>query len=427
MKILVRQASIADPNSPFNGQVTDILINGNQISKIASRISEPADEVIEAAGLTVCPGWVDIFSHFCDPGFEYKETLETGAAAAAAGGFTHVFVLPNTRPVVDSKTQVEYISQRSGSLPVSIHPLGAITKNAEGKDLAEMYDMKNSGAIAFSDGLNPVQSPGLFLKALQYVKAFDGVLIQVPVDKSIGSGGLINEGVISTRLGLPGIPALAEEVMIKRDIDLLRYTQSKLHITGVSTQNSLALIQAAKAEGLSISCSVTPYHLFFCDEDLQTYDTNLKVNPPLRNKSDMFALREGVLNGTVDCIASHHLPQDWDNKTCEFEYAKNGMTGLETGFAVVNHLLPELTLERLVKLFSLNARNIFNLPVTNISEGSEAELTLFSRQGITKLDKQQLQTKSSNTPFLERELKGKVLGIINKGNPIINQILNTIL
>ena len=420
MKILVRQATIADPNSPFNGQVTDILIDGLHISKIAAHIAEPADEIIEAAGLTVSPGWVDIFSHFCDPGFEYRETLETGAAAASAGGFTRVFVLPNTKPIVDSKTQVEYISQQSRSLPVTIHPLGAVTKNNEGKDLAEMYDMRNSGAIAFSDGLNPVQSPGLFLKALQYVKAFDGVVIQVPLDNSIGAGGLINEGVISTRLGLPGIPALAEEVIIKRDIDLLRYTQSKLHITGVSTQNSLAFIQAAKDEGLAITCSVTPYHLFFCDEDLQTYDTNLKVNPPLRGKYDMLALREAVLNGTVDCITSHHLPQDWDNKTCEFEYAKNGMTGLETSFAVVNHLLPELTTDRLVKLFSLNARNIFNLPVTNISEGAEAELTLFSREGITNLTRQQLKTKSSNTPFLERELAGKVLGIINKGNPIIN-------
>jgi len=420
MKILVRQATIADPNSPFNGQVTDILIDGLHISKIAAHIAGPADEIIEAAGLTVSPGWVDIFSHFCDPGFEYRETLETGAAAAAAGGFTRVFVLPNTKPIVDSKTQVEYISQQSRSLPVTIHPLGAVTKNNEGKDLAEMYDMRNSGAIAFSDGLNPVQSPGLFLKALQYVKAFDGVVIQVPLDKSIGAGGLINEGVISTRLGLPGIPALAEEVIIKRDIDLLRYTQSKLHITGVSTQNSLTFIQAAKDEGLAITCSVTPYHLFFCDEDLQTYDTNLKVNPPLRGKHDMLALREAVLNGTVDCITSHHLPQDWDNKTCEFEYAKNGMTGLETSFAVVNHLLPELTTDRLVKLFSLNARNIFNLPVTNISEGAEVELTLFSREGITNLTRQQLKTKSSNTPFLERELAGKVLGIINKGNPIIN-------
>ncbi|MCW3088190.1 MAG: dihydroorotase [Sediminibacterium sp.] len=422
MKILVRQATVADPDSPFNGQVTDILIHGQQISRIAPNISEAADETIEAEGLIVSPGWVDIFSHFCDPGFEYRETLETGAAAAAAGGFTQVFVLPNTQPVVESKTQVEYIRQRSKELPVTVYPLGAITKGAEGKDLAEMYDMRNSGAIAFSDGLNPVQSPGLFLKALQYVKAFDGVLVQVPVDKSIGSGGLVNEGIISTRLGLPGIPSIGEEVIIKRDLDLLRYTGSRLHITAVSTKNALDLVKAAKAEGLQITCSVTPYHLFFCDEDVQTYDTNLKVNPPLRSRADMFALREAVLNGDVDCIASHHLPQDWDNKTCEFEYAKNGMIGLETSFAVVNHLLPELTTDRLLKLFCLNARNIFNLTGTNISEGADAELTLFSRVGITNLSKQQLQSKSANTPFLDRELKGTVIGIINKGKSILNQI-----
>ncbi len=415
MKILVRQVTIADPNSTFNGQITDVLIEGQIITKIAPIITEPADETIEANGLFVSPGWIDIFAHFCDPGYEYKENIETGANAAAAGGFTQVFTLPNTKPVIDSKSQVEYINQQSKTLPIHLHALGAITKNIEGKDLAEMYDMKNSGAIAFTDGLHPVQSPGLFLKALQYVKAFDGVLIQVPIDNSIGSGGLINEGIISTRLGLPGIPALAEEVMLKRDLELLKYTQSKLHVTGISTAKSLQLIKEAKAEGMHITCSVTPYHLFFCDEDLQTYDTNLKVNPPLRSKSDMLALRDGVLDGTIDCITSHHLPQDWDNKTCEFEYAKNGMTGLETSFAVVNHLLPELSIEKMVCLFSLNARSIFQVPVSQINTGAKAELTFFSREKLTYLTKQQLKTKSPNSPFLERELKGKVWGIFNKG------------
>ncbi len=419
MKILVRQAHIADPDSPHHGKVTDIFIHEGIITRIGNGITDTADQVIEAAGLTITAGWVDIFAHFCDPGFEYKETLETGGAAAAAGGYTHVFVLPNTQPVVDSKSQAEYISRQSLNLPVQIHPLGAITKGIEGKDLAEMYDMKNSGAIAFTDGTSPVQSPGLFVKALQYVKAFNGVLIQVPVDKSIGAGGLITEGIISTRLGLPGIPALGEEIMIKRDIDLLRYTGSRLHLTGISTQKSLEWVAAAKAEGLNITCSVTPYHLFFCDEDLQTYDTNLKVNPPLRSRSDMMALRAAVLDGTVDCIASHHLPQDWDHKTCEFEYAKNGMTGLETAFAVVNELLTGLTGEQIAKLFSLNARNIFNLPVTNITEGASAELTLFTRQGTTYLQKGNSKSRSFNTPFLEKELKGKVIGIINKGQTIL--------
>ena len=420
MKILVRQALIADPNSPLNGQIMDILINGDQIAKIATEITEKAEKVIEAAGLIVSPGWIDIFTHFCDPGYEYKETLESGANSAAAGGFTQVFVIPNTKPVVDNKTQVEYIRQISKSLPITIHPLGALTKGIESKDLAEMYDMKNSGAIAFSDGIYPVQSPGLFLKALQYVKAFDGILIQLPLDKSIGAGGLINEGVISTQLGLPGIPALAEEIIIKRDIDLLRYTQSKLHITGISTENSVELITAAKKEGLNISCSVTPYHLFFCDEDLQTYDTNLKLNPPLRSRADMMALRDAVIDGKIDCITSHHMPEDWDNKTCEFEYAKNGMTGLETSFAVVNHLLPEMSLKRLVELFSLNCRKLFQIPVNSLKEGALAELTLFTKNENTLLSKENLKTKSHNTPFLGSELNGKIIGIIHKGKLIVN-------
>lgn len=416
MKTLLKQAVIADPNSPFHLQVADILIDGEQIVSIKKNIPDTAEEVVRIDGLIVSPGWVDPFSHFCDPGFEHRETLETGANAAAAGGYTDVFLLPNTQPVTDNKSQAEYIRRSSGHLPVSLHPLGAITRGAEGRDLAEMYDMKNSGAIAFTDGTCPVQSPGLFLKALQYVKAFKGVLIQLPVDKSIGAGGLINEGVISTRLGLPGIPALAEEILLKRDIDLLRYTQSQLHMTGISTEKSLALVTAAKKEGLQISCSVTPYHLFFCDEDMQHYDTNLKVNPPLRTKADMMALREGVLQGAVDCIASHHMPQDWDSKTCEFEYAKNGMTGLETSFAVVNHLLPELDNARVAALFSLNARKIFQMPATTIHENVPAHLTLFSRKGNTLLSRQNIRSKSANTPFIDRELTGKVLGIFCKGH-----------
>lgn len=420
MKILVRQATVADPESSFNGQVVDLLIEDQLLSRIAPHIDEKADQVIEADGLQVSPGWVDVFSHFADPGYEFKETLETGAAAAAAGGFTQVFVLPNTKPVTDNKTQIEYVSQRSKSLPVTIHPLGAITKGIEGKDLAEMYDMKNSGAIAFSEGTYPVQSPGLFVKALQYVKAFDGVLVQVPVDKSIGAGGLINEGIVSTRLGLPGLPALAEEVIIKRDIDLLRYTNSKLHITGLSTAKSIELVAAAKAEGLMISCSVTPYHLYFCDEDVQRYDTHLKVNPPLRSREDMLALRQAVVDGKVDCIASHHFPHEWDSKVCEFEYARNGMTGLETSFAVVNDVLPGLRAEQMAALFSTNARSLFGLPPARIAEGATAELTLFSQSGTTQLEKAQIRSKSSNTPFIGKPLKGKIVGIIHKGALTLN-------
>lgn len=415
MKILIRQAKIADIQSTSNGQTRDILIEDGVITKIAAKIDTPADQEISADGLVISPGWVDIFAHGCDPGFEFKETLDTLAAAAAAGGYTQVFALADNKPVTDNKAQVEYIRLGSQHLPASILPIGAITKKMEGSSLAEMYDMRNSGAVAFSDGLSPVQSPGLFLKALQYVKAFDGVLIQLPIDKSIGAGGLMNEGIISTQLGLPGLPTIAEELMVKRDLDLLRYTGSKLHITGVSTANSIALIQAAKIEGLSVTCSVTPYHLFFCDEDLQQYDTNLKVNPPLRSKADMMALRNAVKDGIIDCIASHHIPQDWDHKTCEFEYAAPGMLGLQTAYAVVNEAVPGLSDEQMVALFSHNARNIFGLAKTNIQEGAQAELTLFSRTNNSTLTKANVKSKSANSAFLNMTLKGAVAATLYKG------------
>lgn len=420
MKILLKQVEIADTASPHNGLVKNILINGGIIEKIADDIAE-ADEIINCTNTSVSPGWVDVFSHFCDPGLEYKETLETGAEAAAAGGYTQVFTLPNTNPVIHNKSLTEYIVNKAKALPVTIHPLGAITKACDGNELAEMYDMFASGAIAFTDGTNAVQSAGLMVKALQYVKAFDGVIIQVPVDKSIGSFGLMHEGIVSTRLGLPGIPAMAEELMVARDIKLARYADSKLHFTGVTSAKSLEYIKRAKDAGLQVTCSVTPYHLFFCDEDLQGYDTNLKVNPPLRSRTDMLALREAVQNGLVDCIASHHLPQEWDSKTCEFEYAKNGMIGLQTCFAAVQTILPQLNANDIAALFSLNARKIFNLSPATIKEGGIAELTLFNQDEENIFIKEQINSKSHNSAFINQKLTGKVIGIFSKGNLVLNK------
>lgn len=421
MKLLLKQVTITDHHSPYNGLVKDILITDGFIENIADAIIASDAQVIDQEGLLVSPGWVDVFAHFNDPGFEYKETLETGSNAAAAGGYTHVFILPNTQPAIGNKTSVEYVIQKSRSLPVSIHPLGAITKNLEGKELSEMYDMHKSGAIAFSDGLLPVQTPGLFLKALQYVKAIDAVLIQLPLDKSIAKFGLMNEGITSTRLGLQGIPSIAEELMVSRDIELVKYTGSKLHITGISTAKSLDLIKAAKENGINITCSVTPYHLSFCDEELAEYDTNLKTDPPLRSRRDMLALRKGIEDGIVDCIASHHLPQNWDNKTCEFEYAAPGMIGLETAFAVVNHLFPHISADRLNDLFGNNARKIFSLDRYTIRENEVADITLYSREGLFVLTTSTIKSKCRNTPFLNRELKGKVTGIVCKDKLYLNE------
>ncbi len=420
MKILLKQVQICDANSPHNGSVKNILIHNNIIEKITEE-NISADENYDLKNCVASAGWVDIFSDFADPGFEYRETLESGANTAAAGGFTNVFVLPNTNPAVQNKSQVEYILQKSKDLSVNIFPLGALSKNIEGKELAEMYDMQNSGAIAFSDGTKPLQSSGLLIKALQYIKSFEGTIIQIPVEKSIAQHGLMNEGIVSTQLGLPGIPAVAEEIIVRRDIELLRYTQSKLHITGISTAASLQLINDAKNEGLHITCSVTPYHLFFCDEDLKTYDTNLKVNPPLRTKDDMMALRDAVKNGLVDCIASHHSPQNWDAKTCEFEYAKNGMIGLQTSYAVLQTTLPELRANSVTAMLSTNARKIFGLNNTEIKEGNKADLTFFNPKEKTILTKENNQSKSANSPFFDKELNGKVIGIFTKGKLTLNK------
>jgi dihydroorotase len=344
----------------------------------------------------------------------------TGAAAAQSGGFTTVFVVPNTQPVIDNKTQVNYIVQQQQHLPIHILPIGALSKKIEGKDLAEMIDMHQAGAVASSDGLYPVQSNLLFLKALQYVNTFDGVVIQMPIDKSMGAVGLMNEGITSTQIGLPGIPAIAEELMISRDIELLKYSNSKLHITGVSTAKGIALIEAGKKAGLALTCSVTPYHLYFNETDLSTYDTLLKVYPPLRTKADQAALQDAVERGVVDCISSHHQPQDWDGKTIEFEYAKAGIACIETTYSTINHLFPKLKDEAIANLLSNNARQIFNLGSSSIQEGQKVDLTLFNRASSITPTKAGSKSKSVNNPFLDKTLKGTVIGTYSKGQLHLN-------
>jgi dihydroorotase len=418
MKVLIKNATILSSSSPFHGQIKNIFIENGIISKINDETNE-ADETINLKGLYISTGWMDCFANFCDPGQEFKETLESGANAAAAGGFTEVMLIPNTQPAVYNKSQVEYLVQKSKSLPVAVHPIGSITKNAEGKELSEMFDMFNNGAIAFSDGTKPVQSSGILQKALEYILAIDGTIIQLPDDKSIGTNGLMNEGEMSTKLGLQGKPALSEELMIARDIELVRYTNSKIHFTGISTKKSLELIAAAKKEGLNVSCSVTPYHLFFCEEDLYDYDTNLKVNPPLRTKEDRDALRKGIMNGTVDFIASHHQPQDWDHKVCEFQYAEFGMETLEIVFTAAS--MSGVTTETFVKMQTENIRKIFNKPFSVIDEGQKANLTLFVPGEEKVFEEKDILSKSRNNAFVNKKLKGKVIGIINKERLFLNK------
>ena len=419
MRVLIKNALIVCPSSPFNGKKQDILIENGIFTSIKDQISEAADKTIESENLHISIGWTDLFANFGDPGFEFKETLESGAYAAAAGGFTGVTVIPNTNPVNDNKSQTEYISQRSKTLPVNIYPIGAITKSAAGKELSEMYDMKKSGAAAFSDGTYSVQSSGMLLKALQYVKAFDGLIIQLPEDKSISNNGLMNEGVLSTKLGLAGKPAIAEEIMVARDIELLRYTESKLHITGISTERSVQLIKQAKKENLHITCSVTPYHLYFNDSSLSEYDTNLKVNPPIRTEQDRLALHQGVKDGTIDCIASHHQPHEWDSKITEFEYAKNGMIGLETTFGVC--LKAGMSKDVFIEMQTNRIRSILSLPEDKIEEGSDVNITLFNPNKEFTFSENRIRSLSKNSPFINKELKGAVIGIINGDKLFLNE------
>jgi dihydroorotase len=418
MKVLLQQVTIISPTTAYHKQVKDILIEDGIITAIADNIKNNEAQIITGTNLHVSIGWMDIFADFAEPGYEHRETLETGANAAAAGGFTDVMLIPNSNPVVDNKSQISFLIEKSKSLPISIHPIAAITKNTNGDILAEMYDMHDTGAVAFSDGKKAIQQAGVLLKAMQYVAAKNAVVIQQANDTSISDGGLMHEGVMSTQLGLPGIPALAEELMVARDIALLEYTNSALHITGVSTKKSIELIAAAKKTGLKITCSVTPYHLFFSDEDLHGYDTNLKVNPPLRTKNDVKALQKALQNGTIDCVASHHSPQSWDDKTCEFEYAKNGMLTLQTVYSSINAILKNT--EAVVALLTTNNRNIFGMQIPTIEINTLACLTIFEPNTKYVFVEKAIQSKSKNSPYLGKEMMGKVVGIINKNKVVIN-------
>lgn len=424
MSLLLKNARIIDPQSPHNGKNVDILIENGVIKTIKAGIKTDRNiKTIESGNLHVSPGWFDMQANFRDPGFEYKEDLASGMSAAAAGGFTGVAVMPSTHPPVHTKAEVEYIINKTTAItsPVQVHPVGCISHNLEGKDIAEMYDMHRSGAVAFSDDKKPVSNSGLLMRALLYSKNFNGLVISHCDDKSISQDGKMNEGVMNTRLGLKGIPALAEELMVARNIYLAEYTGSRIHFSSVTTTRSAELIREAKAKGLEVTASVNAHHLALDESLLEEFDTNYKVTPPLRTKADTEALRKALADGTIDAITSDHSPEDIENKEVEFDHAAFGILGLETAYALVNTNRGKLRTETIVNRLAVRPREILNLEVPVIAEGEKANLTFFDPEMEWTFESKHIRSKSRNTPLIGTAFKGKVLGVYNRKQAFFNK------
>ena len=421
MKILLQAATIYNPQSAYHLQKQNILIQDGIITYIGSEKQE-ADQTISTDGLCVSAGWVDMFAFVGEPGLEYKEDLHSIAAAAAAGGFTEVVCLPNVEPVVQTKGAVNYIRSRSEQLPVSLLPAAAITVDAHGKDLTEMIDLHQAGAVAFTDGTKPLQGADVLLKALQYVQLFDGLLMNKPEHTRLTEHGQMHEGEASTRLGMKGIPSLAEEVMVTRDLQLLAYTGGRMHFSLLSTAAAIEAVRKAKAEGLQVTCDVASYQLAYIDETIVPFDTNYKVAPPFRSEADVAAIKQGLQDGTIDALVSAHMPHDTEAKRLEFDLAEFGIINLETAFAVVNSTLAgALTTEQLVEKFTSGPRRILRLQEPSIAEGAAANLTLFNPDTTWTPAPASAKSKSRNSPFFGQELKGKVIGTIHKGQVVLNQ------
>ncbi|MCC8360445.1 dihydroorotase [Salinimicrobium sediminilitoris] len=409
MKILVKSARIIDNESPYNNKVMDILVENGIIKEIAPVIkTRKPDLEINFENLHVSQGWFDSSITFGEPGFEERETLENGLRTAALSGFTAIALNPGNDPVTDNKGAVTFLKNRAEKQPVTLLPIGTLTRKSEGKDMAELYDMQQAGAVAFGDFKKSVSNPNLLKLALQYSQNFDGLVMSFPQEDRIALNGQVNEHENSTMLGLKGIPALAEELQITRDLYLLEYTGGKLHIPTISTAKSVDIIRDAKERGLDVSCSVAIHNLFFTDEVLEEFDTNAKVLPPLRTKSDVKALIAGVKDGTIDMVTSDHIPMDVEHKKVEFDNALFGTLGLESALGA---LLQLFSVRTAVKVLT-SGKSRFNLADGVIDEGSPANFSFFNPDKEYTFQKEHILSSSKNSLFLGKELKGMVYGIL---------------
>lgn len=436
MQFLIRSARIVDTASSWNGQAVDILVENGLIRQIGENLPANSDSrVIELDNLHVSSGWVDMRVLAQDPGYEHKEDLTSVCKAAAAGGFTDIAVLPNTQPVIDDKGMLGYVRRMAEGQLVNVHVIAAVTKRAAGDDFTEMLDLHHAGAVAFSDGTHPLQNPDLLLKTLQYLQPINGLLMNRPEEQLLTQFGQMHEGIQSTLLGLKGMPALAEELIVERDLRLLDYVLSEeqgagsrgkdgkipaprsvlpaLHFSTISTARSVELIRQAKAKGMPISCDVAVHQLVFDDSALAGFDTHFKVNPPFRSTADVSALWAGLADGTIDVIVSDHSPQDAESKNLEFDQAEFGIIGLETVFAALVTHNQGLPLAQLIEKLTHSPRQILRLPKISIAEGQPACLTLFDPTATWRYER--TYSKSKNSPFLGQSFTGRVVGTVHHG------------
>lgn len=418
MKILLQNINIISPGSVHHLKVKDVLIEGETIKAVenAGSISVGDSKVVEGENLYVSSGWFDLHVNFGEPGLEIHEDIESGCNAAMQGGFTGVLVMPATQPPVSGRSPVEYILSRAKTYLVDVNVAGTVSEMHEGKNLSEMYDMFLAGARVFTDDKKAVQDPGLMTRALIYVQNFGGRVFSFAEDKQLAGKGVVNEGNHAVMLGLKGIPSIAEEVMVSRDILLAEYTNSSLHFSTLSTKEGVAHIRKAKAKGLKITADVAASHLMLDDSSLSTFETVYKLKPPLRTSSDREALIEGLTDGTIDCITSDHRPQSVESKSREFELAEYGASGLETAFAVARTAtMMKLSLPELISKFTTHPRACAGLKTEVIEKNHRADLTIFDPDKRWTVSEKDILSKSRNNPFLKKEITGKAISVINKG------------
>jgi dihydroorotase len=411
MKYIIKSAVIVDSKSEYNLKQKDLYIENGIISKI-----EEGAELIEIDGLHLSPGFIDLNSNSGDPGYEHKENLNTLSNAAVKGGYTHVAIMPDTKPVIQTKADVEYIKSKSSTLPVHILVIGASTVDTDGKELSEMFDMYSAGAIAFSNGKHAFSHAGVMTKALMYVKQFGAKLFTYADDKQMSAGGYVHEGVVSTKLGLRSRPSISEELIVQRDIALTEFTKSSLHFSTLSTSKSIEMIKEAKAKQISVTCDVAAHHLLLTDESLTEFESVYKVLPPLRSEEHRLSLLRAFNEGSIDAICSDHTPQDVESKHKEFDLAEYGAIGLQTAFAVANTALNgKVSLNKITDAFTHGPRKVLGMNEHIIKSGSEANLTLFNPNLRKVFLESEIVSKSKNSMFIGKEMLGVIFGTLCKG------------